>query len=235
MSLATRLATVLRTTPAGALARLWHRWAPSFPVRRTVFGFAIHYDFRDHPYYWISSRKHLETMEPIFDLLPREPCALWDVGSNVGIFSLRATQLGHRATAFDISTKALGLLARSAKANGFDIRTVPRALGTTKFSYQPPDSSNADNRLVAASGGPVTSLTFAEAAREYGTPGLIKMDIEGGETEFLKCREFKDWIVGNRILWIVEMHTPEAWQNLWTDVPNRKLDEAHCVINERAP
>jgi len=234
MRLAPLLARFLSTTKAGVLARLWHRLAPSFPVRRRVFGFTIYYDFRDHPYYWIASRRNLETMESIFDALPKEPCQVWDVGSNVGIFSLRAAQMGHTVTAFDISAKALGLLARSAEANGFNIRRVCRALATTRFSYQPPVTSDADNRVTPGTGGgPEQSLTFSAAAQETGVPQLIKMDIEGAEAEFLDSPEFKQWIQTHDIAWIVEIHGPEPRARLWPDVPLRTLDGSHVAINDR--
>ena len=232
MKIVPRVARFLSGSGFGFLSRLWHRFAPSLPVKRTVFGFTVYYDFRDNPYYWVSSRRHLETMERVFDPLQRPPCAVWDVGSNVGLFSLRAAQLGHRVTAFDISPKAIALVEKSARANGFAVATVPRAFAVESFRYEAPDSCRADNRLVIGLGAN-ESITFQEAAARYGAPALIKMDIEGAESGFLASREFHDWLTGNAATLILELHGDQVIGPLWDDVPRADMGDGHLMFTPR--
>jgi FkbM family methyltransferase len=172
-------------------------------------------------------------MEPIFDVIPKPPGRIWDVGSNVGIFSLKAAQMGHAVVAFDISGKALRLLKRAADSNRFSVTAVPRAFSVETFSYRAPDSCMADNRVAAAgTEAPERSITYLEAAESLGgTPQLIKMDIEGGEEAFLDSADFRKWLLSNRIAWVVELHRPEFVKKLWRDVPVRMLDAGHCLIN----
>src|SRR4030095_8682039 len=87
----------MRTTALGAaLAKAWHRWAPSFKVRKRVFGLTMYFDFKDNAIWWASDAAKLEQDEKAWDLLKTFKGTVWDVGSNVGLFSLRAAALGHK-------------------------------------------------------------------------------------------------------------------------------------------
>jgi FkbM family methyltransferase len=233
MKVVPHVARLLAGPWLGVLSRHWHRYAPSVAVRRGVFGFSIYYDLRDNPYYWASSRRHLEEGEPIFELLKRPPCQVWDVGSNVGLFSMRAAEFGHNVVSFDISDKALGLLSRSAHRNRFDVKTVNRAFSVAPMRYRVPAGCMADNRMLPPAGdaGDRHSIPFEEAAAKFGVPALIKMDIEGGEGLFFDSPVFKRWILGHGIQWIVEIHSPEYFGKLWSDVSALRLDHSHVLIN----
>lgn len=76
-----------------------------------------------------------------------------------------------------------------------------------------------------------TSLGFEQAAECYGVPDMIKMDIEGGEADFLISPKFKHWIVKNNIVLMIELHSPEAEKSVWTDLPVRWVDSRHVVLN----
>ena len=227
----------IRHSPVGGgLARFWHCCAPSFKVRKTVFGLKMYFDFRDNAIWWARSADKLEKDETIFDFLNHFKGNFWDVGSNVGIVALRAAALGHRVTAFDISGKALGLLAHSAKQNGLNITTVNRAFSTRSFAYNQPKSSDTENAIVESPDGDSHSITFLEAVEKYGRPDLLKMDIEGAEMEFIQSAEFKKWIIENRIPWIVEFHSPEFKTKLWPDCQFTQLDYSHYGLNlEKLP
>jgi FkbM family methyltransferase len=158
---------------------------------------------------------------------------VWDAGSNIGIFSLRAAQLGHSVVAFDISRKALALLKRSAEESGLAaISTVPRAFTVRRIRYAPPSSSEGENRVTAAPDGTgEQSVTYSEAAEAHGVPDLLKMDIEGMESEFLASADFRAWVMRNRVVWVVDLHRREAVAELWGDAPWRRLDESHYALN----
>jgi FkbM family methyltransferase len=214
-----------------ALARAWHRWAPSVPVWRKLFGVHVCMDLRDSLYWWAVDSQRIEAVEGLDKMLAGVKGNIWDIGCNVGIFSLYAAAQGNRVTAFDLSPKAIRLLQKSAARNGFDIRTVPRAFSTKSFSYAPPADADTRNQLAAAAGGSHTSITFQEAEREFGTPMFIKMDIEHHETEFLKSAEFRDWIRTCHIGLIIELHEPGYWDLVWPDVPHVRFDDWHVLFN----
>jgi len=191
----------------------------------------MYFDFRDNAVWWARSTDKIERDEAVFDFLPSFKGTIWDVGSNVGIVSLRAASLGHRVIAFDISRKALALLEASAKANGLSITTVPRAFSTRSFCYDSPSSSDTENAIRESAEGKERSITFAEAAAQYPLPDLLKMDIEGGENEFIESEEFKQWILQNNIAWVVELHSRDFKTKLWKDCRFVQVDSGHFALN----
>jgi FkbM family methyltransferase len=225
------IASVRRTALGSILAKMWHRSAPSVRVRRKVFGLTMYFDFRDNAVWWARSADKIEREEAVFDFLTSFKGTVWDVGSNVGIVSLRAASLGHRVIAFDISRKALGLLEASARANGLNITTVPRAFSTRSFSYDSPSSSDTENAIRESAAGKERSITFLEAAKQYPVPDLLKMDIEGGENDFIGSEEFKQWILKNNIAWVVEFHAPDFRTKLWKDCKFVQVDSGHFALN----
>ena len=225
------IAAFRRSKLGTSLARFWHRFAPAFKVRKKVFGLTVYLDFRDNAVWWARSADKIERDEAVFDFLTSFKGTVWDVGSNVGIVSLRAGSLGHRVVAFDISRKALGLLEASARANGLSITTVQRAFSTRSFSYDSPSSSDTENAIRESAEGKERSITFLEAAAQYPLPDLLKMDIEGGENEFIESGEFKQWILRNNITWIVEFHSPDFKAKLWKDCKFVQVDSGHFALN----
>ncbi len=225
------IAVIRRTLLGSSVARFWHRFAPSFKVGKTVFGLTMYFDFRDNAVWWARSADKIERDEKVFDFLTSFKGTVWDVGSNVGIISLRGASLGHRVIAFDISRKALALLEASARKNRLNITTVQRAFSTRSFSYDSPTSSDTENAIRESAAGKERSITFMEAARQFPLPDLLKMDIEGGENEFIESEEFKQWILENHITWVVEFHSPDFKAKLWKDSRFVQVDAAHFALN----
>lgn len=213
------------------IARGWHRFAPSFKVRRKVYGLTMYFDFRDNAVWWTRDAKTLEEADESWNILTKFKGTVWDVGSNVGIFALRAAALGHKVIAFDISKRALQLLELSARANDLGVTTVNRAFSTRSFRYEAPGTSDTENAIRESPTGTGQSITFLEAAREFPIPDLLKMDIEGAEMDFIRSTEFKDWVVRNRIPWIVESHSPEFERVLWKDCAFVRYDGNHFGLN----
>ena len=226
------LAEAVRATSGGArLARAWHRYAPSFRVRRKVYGLTMYFDFRDNAVWWTRDAKTLEEADESWEMLTRFKGTVWDVRSNVGIFALRAASLGHKVIAFDISKRALDLLASGARANGLTVTTVNRAFSTRSFRYDEPGTSDTENAIRESPTGTGQSITFVEAAKQFEPPNLLKMDIEGAEMDFIKSIEFKEWIMKGRIPWIVESHSPEFETMLWKDCKFVRFDNNHFGLN----
>ncbi len=224
----------LRQQPLGNfLANTWHRCAPSITVRRKIYGVDVCMDLRDSLYWWGVAPERIEAIEGFEKLLTGVKGNVWDVGCNVGIFSLYAASLGNKVTAFDLSPKAISLLQKSAKVNGFNIATVSRAFSTTQFKYTPPKDADTRNQATAqtAEGEGEMSMTFLEAEAKFGRPDFIKLDVEHHETVFLKSQEFREWIKTNRIPLIVELHEMSYWDLVWPDVPYVRFDDHHPFFN----
>jgi FkbM family methyltransferase len=158
---------------------------------------------------------------------------IWDVGCNVGIFSLYAASLGNRVVAFDISPKATRLLEKSAKRNRLTVTPIARAFSVEPFKYTPPEDADTRNRPGATSGtgATETSMTFLEAEAQFGRPNFIKLDIEHAETEFLKSDKFRAWIKEHKIILLMELHAKEYWNMVWPEVPYCEADPGHVLFN----
>jgi FkbM family methyltransferase len=212
------------------LARLWRKTMPSLPIRRQVDGVTVFFNLKDQPFYCFAPSKKIQCSE--ITALPQTPSKIWDVGSNVGIFSLKAAQLGHEVIAFDISSKAIQLLQKAAKTNQFIIQTVENALSVEPYFYTPPNSCHTENKPTSLrKQNQKQSLTYQEAAAQFGHPHLIKMDIEGGELEFLKSSDFRHWLLENHIGWLVELHHKDYLELLSEHWNPQMIDENHYAVN----
>lgn len=114
--------------------------------------------------------------------------AFWDVGANVGWFSLLASKLNKevKVVAFEPDPSNLKYLQNHKELNQFsNIKVLANALGAdVKEALFLTD--NQHGRLSSV-GGVVVQLITADHYIEHSglIPDLIKIDIEGGETDFL--------------------------------------------------
>ena len=223
----------LRDSKAGEWAyRLVQAILPPVKISRTVWGLKVFFDLRDCLFYLAMSRKQLETLEgPVLEIMKRINGPVWDIGCNIGLFSLFCAAQGRDVVSFDISEKCIGLLEASAARNKLQIKTVPTALSIESFDFVAPRSAHTMNAVAHGSGGTAkTSMTIEEAVGRFGIPRLIKMDIEGAELEFFRSAEFKEWIQFNRIALLVEIHSAEIWEAVWKEMPHEIVDERHVFF-----
>jgi len=182
---------------------------------------------------WLAvSPEDLERADRFTEMLAGVKGSIWDVGCNVGIFSLLAASKGFKAVAFDISPVAIGLVTSSARKNNLKIDTVCRAFAATAYAYAPPGDADTRNApLQPVSGETTMSITYLEAQAQFGLPAFIKLDIEHQEVAMLKSTEFRDWIKANHIPMLVEIHSPDYMKLLWPDVEYIMFDESHVLFN----
>lgn len=205
---------------------------PPLRVHRKVWGLTVFFDLRDCLFYLAMSKTELESLEgPVLEILKRTKGSVWDVGCNVGLFSLYCVSQGRQVTAFDISDKCIRLLKSSAAFNKLNIRTVPTALSVEPFEFTAPCSAHTMNAISRGGGSSKKSITLDEAERQFGVPQLIKMDIEGAEIDFFRSNVFKEWVVKNKITLLVEIHSEQIWKEVWADLPSEKLDDRHVLIS----
>lgn len=213
-------------------AKAWHKLAPPIPVWKKIYGVSVCLDFRDSLVYWMAEPGHIERTEGFEHMIKNIKGDVWDVGCNVGIFALYAASKGHRVVAFDVSPKAIALLNKSAKKNGFEISAVSRAFGVSSFKYAPPTDADVQNRPNNTTNqNTETSMTYLEAEVQFGRPSFIKMDIERAEIDFLKSVEFKNWIQTHHIPLLIEIHEKNFWDLVWPDVPHLRFDDGHVFFN----
>lgn len=110
---------------------------------------------------------------------------VWDIGANVGTYSLLASQLGATVHAFEPSADARQRLERNADLNTLTPTVHPIALsdtdGTATLSYA--DRSGVRELTVDEAGDTVT--TRRGDTIDAPTPDIIKIDVEGAELAVL--------------------------------------------------
>jgi FkbM family methyltransferase len=128
---------------------------------------------------------------------------IWDVGANLGIFSVAAAHLSGKSgavCAFEPDTWLVELLRRSARMqpdSSAPIEIVPVAVASSVSlrKFEIANRSRATNHLAGygttQTGGtresqtvPCVSLDWMLAVR--GTPDVVKIDVEGAEREVLE-------------------------------------------------
>ena len=123
---------------------------------------------------------------------------VFDVGANYGFYSLLAARREARVFAFEPDSQNAQALTRHASLNGLSdrIRIVPCAV----FSYsgsirlEPRDGGVHGNAHTASQPTarptvPVRCITLDDFTASNPAPNLLKMDVEGAESEVLKGAE----------------------------------------------
>ena len=223
---------IKKHNPRGSvLATAWHRLAPPIAVGRKYYGVKVFMDLRDCVDDLTKSRSELESREKsVLSVLSAVDGTIWDVGANIGLFAVRAALLDRRCIAFEQSEKACRLMERTRQGGRFSFEVVNRALTVDTVCYTPPASAYAGNQLDVLPESRMESLNYLEAAKVYGVPQLIKMDIEGGEAAFFRSEAFKSWVCQNDVAWLVELHTALlGYTPEWDDVPQAPIDSGHVL------
>jgi FkbM family methyltransferase len=229
-----KFAWTVRQGPLGeGLAKAWHKTAPSMTIWKRIYGVDVCLDLRDSLIWWGVDAEYHKEAEGFHVMLEGVKGNVWDVGCNVGIFSLYAASQGNKVVAFDISPRAIELVKKSAERNRLDVTAIGRAFSVESFKYAPPADADTRNRSATNSQNQTseTSITFLEAEAKFGRPSFIKMDIEYAEVDFLKSAKFHEWIRENKIPLLVELHEDEFWNLVWKDVPYCKFDNNHVYFN----
>jgi FkbM family methyltransferase len=166
---------------------------------RTEDGFAIRVDRHDSVQAHIL--KHGFWDRDVSEALKatlRPSDVFYDVGGNIGYFSLLAASLGVRnIVAFEPLERLAGRAGENAALNGFGdiVRVVPLGLGDVRGAaqYEPgPDWNCGAGRVRPASGAgegvtiPLTTLDEYLAETGGPPPTVMKIDVEGFEANVLR-------------------------------------------------
>lgn len=126
------------------------------------------------------------------------PGTLWDVGANVGLYSLYAAARGHTVIAFEPSAASFAALVKNIQLNNMSDRIFPYcvALGRDTRSNTLWLSSDAAGHSMHAIGErgerkssqpiQVYAATDFQQAFSIPTPDYLKIDVDGTEAEVLQ-------------------------------------------------
>lgn len=150
--------------------------------------------------------RSMEAVDPVLQGLVREfvrrDAVVWDVGANVGLFSIPAASLAGprgRVIAFEPDAWLVQLLRRSAKSqsdSNAPVTVVPAAIASTMDirSFVLANRSRATNYLegfgTSQAGGDLETVTVISVSLDwlldhFPPPTLLKIDVEGAELEVL--------------------------------------------------
>jgi FkbM family methyltransferase len=114
--------------------------------------------------------------------------AVWDVGANIGWFSLLAARAVWHAgavTAFEPSATNAGWLERNAARNRLQITVVRAAVSDVRGWARFDASTSLGGHLTSSGRDVVPTVTLDSWAGEHGPPSFVKIDVEGAEVSVL--------------------------------------------------
>ena len=153
-------------------------------------------------------------------------CVFYDVGANFGFYSLLAARQGAQVFAFEPDVQNSKSLERHARRNSLNTRIeiIRAAVYSTSGSIElePASSQRGHGNAhvdVAVDPShptiPVICTTLDDFTREHVPPDVVKIDVEGAESEVLKGAE--KVFAESRPYLLCELHDPvnasfvEAW------------------------
>jgi hypothetical protein len=212
------------------LQATYHRICPRIEVTKNLHGVRCRININDH-FMWLVLPKTRTIEAGSHELMSRVWGTVWDVGCNFGFYAMVAARAGNDVIAFDMSPRVIAMMMRSCWLNDVAVTTVARPVTVEPRSYAEPSTSSCTNECLGGV-GPLQSMTYREAEAIYGTPNFIKMDIEGGEREFLESAAFQKWLLENRITLLVEMHAGcELRAHAFPGMEQREVDSRHILIS----
>lgn len=135
----------------------------------------------------------LGRIEPLmlsrFVALLRPDSVVWDIGANVGLYTLAAAPRAARVVAFEPLPRNLALLRRHLALNNMtNVEIVEAAVGTTDGTVHLSEGDSPSVAWVTPDGAlTVTALSLDEwvKGRADPAPDVVKIDVEGAEMDVL--------------------------------------------------
>lgn len=181
--------------------------------------------------YWIGHYELSMQQALARELKPAD--TFFDVGANAGFFTLIAARIigpHGQCVAFDPSPENCASIREQMQLNGFQNCTVLQEAiadceGTAAFSFATPGS--AMGHLGASRPGEchlkVQTMSLDGAAKRFGRPNFVKMDIEGAEIQAM--RGARQMLRDVRPIWLIELHGAECQRSV-----QRVLREANYAF-----
>jgi FkbM family methyltransferase len=157
-------------------------------VGKTLGGSPMALCMRDHQHRYIYFYGEYEpAVTALFRRLLTPESLVFDVGANVGYFSILSCELGASVHAFEPNPSVRALLARSVRLGSCEIEVVPAACsdrtGTMPLYLSDPGNTGMSSLTVPTERHvEVNVITLDDYARRtQARPSLVKIDVEGHE------------------------------------------------------
>jgi FkbM family methyltransferase len=108
-----------------------------------------------------------------------------DVGANVGSYSIWAAELGARVIALEPADDTYELLNENIRLNGYEVRTIKAAAGSTSGTVRFTRGLDDVNRMDEVGDIEVEAVTLDSIIGNSEIAGM-KIDVEGFELEVLR-------------------------------------------------
>jgi len=200
---------------------------PPITVWRKVGATRVYFNLRDGLDY-VRAWKARET--EVYDFMNQHFGIVYDIGCNIGLYSVVSAQAGNAVFCYDLSEDACDLLKKTADKSDLQISVFNKAITVVSRRHEPVKNSHPENRVLDDTDSGCYSLGLSYLMNCV-TPNLIKMDIEGGESEFMDSTVFKHWVLDNNIQLLIERHSSIEY---WPDVYQRKLSKTHTLYNYKS-
>lgn len=177
---------------------------------------------------WLNSNRLYEMVRPkgwepeVLDCLCNGQWngPVWDVGACFGRHTFRIAQR-HPIYAFEPNLNSLQFLAYNLRDCSNAV-IVPCAL---TVDGKPMKGTYHADFMAPNTGPQVATISLEEALEKFGRPGIIKLDVEGGEYDLLKS----NLVIGLTLL--VEWHREIPTQLEYWDI--KTIDPTHSLLTPR--
>src|SRR6202022_674895 len=139
-----------------------------------------------------------KTGQEFFQTHRKSGSVFYDVGANFGFYSLLAARCGARVFAFEPDVQNAQSLECHARLNSLETRidiiraAVYSSSGSINLEPASFERNHGNAHVVnhpSRSGVVVPCTTLDDFAREHAAPNVVKIDVEGAESEVLKGGE----------------------------------------------
>lgn len=150
---------------------------------------------------------------------------VWDVGANIGVYSLLAAAVGAEVVAFEPGAKARGELVANAIANGTADRidATPYALSDYDGSGTLLGAERMGVQSLGEGDGDTVPVRRGDGV-DVPAPDVLKMDVEGAEVAALDG--LGDLLDGCRTVYV------ECHEGVDRDAVTQRLEDAQLTIAE---
>ena len=134
---------------------------------------------------------------------------VFEVGAYIGTYALMVRRLapGCRVVALEPDPRNRSRLQHNLALNGADdVLVLPDAVGAEEATVN--FTSAGMHGRIGEGDEQVRTTTLDSLVREYGTPDLVLMDIQGAEVEALQGA--RELLQAKKTTWLVELHGDEG-------------------------
>jgi FkbM family methyltransferase len=148
---------------------------------------------------WLGTYEHHKQL--LFHAAIERESVVWDIGANVGLYSLVATRKASRVIAVEPLAENVRYLERHITLNG--IRNVEVLVAAVGHKCGRESFYCGDNRStgrLAPGSLEVDVVTLDSLCVKFGAPDVIKIDVEGAE--YLALQGAERCLAGNPIIFL---------------------------------